>query len=97
VESGQLRIRFKHAEGLKTSDGQSPKAFAIAGADQKFYWADARIDGETITVSSAKVAKPVAVRYAWSDNPEVNLYNRVNLPASPFRTDNWKGITADRR
>ena len=97
VESGQLRIRFKHAEGLKTSDGQSPKAFAIAGADQKFYWADARIDGETITVSSAKVAKPVAVRYAWADNPEVNLYNGVNLPASPFRTDNWKGITAGRR
>ena len=49
IEGDRVRIRFKHAGGLKTSDGQSPKAFAIAGADQKFYWADARIDGETIT------------------------------------------------
>ena len=97
IEGDKVRIRFKHAGGLKTSDGQAPKAFAIAGADHKFYWADARIDGETIVVSSAKVLKPVAVRYAWADNPEVNLYNRVNLPASPFRTDDWKGITADRR
>lgn len=97
VEGNQVRIRFKHAVGLKTSDGQSTKAFAIAGADRKFYWADARIDGETIIASSSKVSKPVAVRYAWADNPEVNLYNGVNLPASPFRTDDWKGITADRR
>jgi sialate O-acetylesterase len=97
IEGDHVRIRFKHAGGLKTSDGQSPKAFAIAGADRKFYWADARIDGETIVVSSSKVTKPVAVRYAWADNPEVNLYNAVNLPASPFRTDDWKGITADRR
>jgi sialate O-acetylesterase len=97
IEGDHVRIRFKHAGGLKTSDGQSPKAFAIAGADRKFYWADARIDGETIVVSSPKVTKPVTVRYAWADNPEVNLYNAVNLPASPFRTDDWKGITADRR
>jgi sialate O-acetylesterase len=82
---------------LKTSDSQSPKSFAIAGADHKFYWADARIDGETVVVSSSKVLKPVAVRYAWADNPEVNLYNGANLPASPFRTDDWKGLTADRR
>jgi sialate O-acetylesterase len=97
IEGDRVRIRFKHGAGLKTSDGQSPKSFAIAGADQKFYWADARIDGETIVVSSSKATKPVAVRYAWADNPEVNLYNAVNLPASPFRTDDWKGITADRR
>ncbi len=97
IEGDQVRIQFKHAAGLKTSDGQSPKAFAIAGADHKFYWADARIDGETIVISSSKVTKPVAVRYAWADNPEVNLYNGANLPASPFRTDDWKGITDDRR
>ena len=97
IEGDKVRIRFKHAHGLKTSDGQSPKAFAIAGVDHKFYWADARIDGETIVVSSAKVPEPVAVRYAWADNPEVNLYNGANLPASPFRTDDWKGITDDRR
>lgn len=97
IEGNSIRIRFKHGTGLKTSDGQMPKSFAIAGADRKFYWADAHIDGETIVVSSAKVASPVAVRYAWADNPEVNLYNGVNLPASPFRTDDWPGITADRR
>jgi sialate O-acetylesterase len=82
---------------MKTSDGQPPKGFAIAGSNQKFYWADARIDGETIVLSSPKVSQPVAVRYAWADNPEVNLYNGADLPASPFRTDDWKGVTADRR
>ncbi len=97
IDGGQVRIRFKHAEGLKTSNGQSPKGFAIAGPDHKFYWADARIDGETVVLSSSKVLKPLAVRYAWADNPEVNLYNSWNLPASPFRTDDWKGVTADRR
>jgi sialate O-acetylesterase len=97
IEGDRIRIHFKHAAGLKTADGQSPKAFAIAGADRKFYWADARIDGETIVASSSKVAKPMAIRYAWADNPEVNLYNGVNLPASPFRTDDWQGVTADRR
>jgi sialate O-acetylesterase len=97
VEGDKVRIRFTHATGLKTSDGQPPKAFAIAGADRKFYWADARIDGQTVVVSSPKVRQPVAVRYAWADNPEVNLYNSVNLPASPFRTDDWPGVTADRK
>jgi sialate O-acetylesterase len=97
IEGHNIRIRFKHAAGLKTSDGQMPKSFAVAGADRKFYWADARIDGESIVVSSAKVTSPVAVRYAWADNPEVNLYNGLNLPASPFRTDDWKGITEGRR
>jgi sialate O-acetylesterase len=74
-----------------------PKSFAIAGADRKFTWAEAHIDGETIVVSSAQVKSPLAVRYAWADNPEVNLYNSVNLPASPFRTDDWPGITAGRK
>jgi sialate O-acetylesterase len=97
IEGDKVRIRFKHAGGMKTSDGQPPRAFAIAGSDRKFYWADARIDGETIVVSSARVREPLAVRYAWADNPEVNLYNSANLPASPFRTDDWKGVTADRR
>ncbi len=60
-------------------------------------WADARIEGETVIVSSPKVSKPVAVRYAWADNPITNLYNRVDLPASPFRTDDWPGVTASRR
>jgi sialate O-acetylesterase len=97
TEGDRIRIRFKHPAGLKTLDGKPPKSFAIAGADHNFYWADARIDGETIVVSSSKVKKPVAVRYAWADNPAVNLYNGAGLPASPFRTDDWKGVTADKK
>jgi sialate O-acetylesterase len=61
--------------------------FVIAGDDGKFAWADATIDGDTVVVSSPKVAKPVAVRHGWADNPPVNLYNKAGLPASPFRTD----------
>jgi sialate O-acetylesterase len=96
-DGDKIRIRFKHAAGLKTSAGEMPKSFAIAGADRKFYWAEAHIDGETIVVSSPRVTRPVAVRYAWADNPEVNVYNGTNLPASPFRTDDWKGVTAERK
>jgi sialate O-acetylesterase len=70
------------------------KGFAIAGADKKFYWARARIRGNEITVSSEMVDAPVAVRYAWGNNPDdANLYNSEGLPASPFRTDEWEGIT----
>lgn len=65
------------------------KGFAVAGADQKFVWAQARIDGSAIIVQSDQVKEPVAVRYGWADNPEVNLYNKEGLPASPFRTDDW--------
>lgn len=70
------------------------KSFSIAGANQKFVWARALIEGNNITVFSDAVADPVAVRYAWSDNPDdANLYNKEGLPASPFRTDTWKGVT----
>ena len=54
---------------------------------QKFLWAQAKIDGDSVVVSSDKVAAPKAVRYGWADNPDCNLYNKANLPASPFRTD----------
>ena len=70
------------------------RGFAIAGADRKFHWADARIDGDTVIVSSRDVTNPVAVRYAWADSPKCNLFNKDGLPASPFRTDDWPGITA---
>ena len=73
------------------------KGFAIAGKDRKWYWADAKIDGDKVVVSSAKVANPVAVRYAWANNPVCNLYNKEGFPASPFRTDLWPGITQTRR
>jgi len=97
IAGDKVVLRFKHSTGLHTADGGPPKGFAIAGADRKFYWADARIDGDTIAVSNKNVLKPVAVRYAWADNPVTNLYNGANLPASPFRTDDWQGVTAGRK
>ena len=70
------------------------KGFAIAGNDQRFVWAKAAIEGNTVVVSCDAVPDPVAVRYAWGNNPDdANFYNMEGLPASPFRTDNWKGIT----
>lgn len=77
--------------------GDLLKGFAIAGADRKFVWADAKIKGDTIVVSSDKVAAPVSVRYAWAINPVCNLYNKEGLPATPFRTDTWPGVTYGRR
>ena len=87
-------MRFRHAAGLKTSDGRAPVGFAVAGPDRKFVWAEARVEDGAVVVWSRDVPRPVAVRYAWADNPEVNLYNAEALPASPFRTDDWPGITA---
>ena len=65
-----MRIEFDHARGLKSRDGGPLKRFEIAGEDQKWFWADAEIDGETVVVSSKDVPKPVAVRYAWASNPD---------------------------
>ena len=89
VEDGKARLTFRNGEGMKASDGGKIKGFAIAGEDKKFAWADAEIQGDHVVVSSAAVPKPVAVRYAWDDNPECNLINGTGLPASPFRTDEW--------
>ena len=61
------------------------RAFAIAGEDGRFVWAEAKIDGADILVASLEIAAPEAVCYGWADNPEVNLYNKAGLPASPFR------------
>ncbi len=96
VEGAALRIRFDHAAGLATADGATPKGFAVAGADRKWRWAEARIEGPTVVVSSPDVAQPVAVRYAWADNPEATLRNGAGLPASPFRTDDWPMLTGPR-
>jgi sialate O-acetylesterase len=94
VEGNKIRIKFQHAKGLKSGDGKPLTHFQIAGEDQKFVDAKAEIDGETIVVSSDSVAKPVAVRFAWSPIAEPNLFNGAGLPASPFRTDDWKLMTA---
>jgi sialate O-acetylesterase len=89
VEGSAIRLKFSHTGGMAARGGPLSQ-FAIAGEDQKFVWADAKIDGTTVIVSSPQVPKPVAVRYAWANNPlGANLYNGAGLPASPFRTDNW--------
>jgi sialate O-acetylesterase len=69
--------------------GDSIKGFAIAGADKKFVWANAKIDGDTVLVWSEQVKNPAAVRYGWADWIDCNLYNKEDLPASPFRTDDF--------
>ena len=98
VKGDKIELKFDNADGgLVAKGGGSLKGFAIAGADKEFVWADAAIDGKEVIVSSDKVAEPVAVRYAWANNPECNLYNGAGLPASPFRTDDWTGVTANNR
>jgi len=90
VAGAAIVVRFTHADGGLVAKGGAPQLFAIAGADHRFVWASARIAGDTIVVSSPQVPDPVAVRYAWSDNPfRANVYNGAGLPASPFRTDRW--------
>ena len=89
VES-KIRIQFDHTNnGLKAKGSSELKGFAIAGADKKFVWAEAKIEGDEVVVWNAKVKNPIAVRYAWASNPICNLYNGAELPASPFRTDTW--------
>ncbi|MBN2594485.1 MAG: hypothetical protein JXA81_13335, partial [Sedimentisphaerales bacterium] len=98
VDGNSIVLSFDHAGGgLVAKGGEELKGFAIAGKDKKFIWADARINGDTVIVSSDKVSAPAAVRYAWADNPICNLYNAKGLPASPFRTDDWPGVTIDAR
>lgn len=106
VEEGRVRVKFDYVGsglvvGVRDADvpGMKPTApadgrlhgFAVAGEDKKWQWADARIDGNDVVVSSALVRKPVAVRYAYRANPmgESTLYNREGLPAAPFRSDDW--------
>jgi len=94
IEGNAIKISFSGTgSGLKTNDNMSPREFTIAGADKKFYNATTRIIGNELIISSDKVANAVAVRYAWSDNPDCNLINAEGFPAIPFRTDTWKGIT----
>ncbi len=101
VEGNQIRIKFRHTEsGLIAKPGPADastaaatpttlKGFAIAGVDENWVWANARIEGNTVVVSNPVVAAPVAVRYGWAMNPIGNLYNGAFLPASPFRSDTF--------
>ena len=89
VDNDKIIISFSHiGSGLTTDDGEALDSFEIAGADKKFVWARAKIDGDKIIVWSDKVPNPKYVRYAWADNPDnPNLYNKEGLPASPFQTE----------
>lgn len=84
---GALKIHFTHTDGGLVVKGDKLGEFSIAGKDRKWHWADAKIEGNTIVVSSPEVPNPVVVRYAWQANPEATLYNGAGLPAVPFRTD----------
>lgn len=87
VEGDKIRLRFTHTGGGLKAKGGELKGFAVAGADKKFVWAQARIDGDSVVVWNDAMKSPAYVRYAWADNPECTLYNGAGLPASPFRTD----------
>jgi sialate O-acetylesterase len=93
VGNGQARLSFDHAEGLQARNGEALREFTIAGSDSVFRPAQARIEGRTVVVSSPEVSQPVAVRFGWRKSPMPNFFNGANLPASPFRTDNWWGLT----
>ncbi|MBB4034351.1 sialate O-acetylesterase [Dysgonomonas hofstadii] len=95
IDGDKAIIEFGNADNgfvVKNKYGYI-EGFTIAGADKKFVWAKAYIDGNKVVVYSDQVKNPVAVRYSWANNPDVNLFNKEGLPAVPFRTDNWKGIT----
>ncbi|WPV64130.1 sialate O-acetylesterase [Chitinophaga sp. LS1] len=87
VQGKQIRLYFEHTDGGLMAKGDTLKGFAIAGADQHFVFANARIDGNTVIVSAPEITKPTIVRYGWAGNPATNLYNKAGLPASPFKTD----------
>ena len=90
---GGLKLHFAHTDGGLVAKGEKLGEFSIAGDDRKWYWADARIEGDTVIVSSKSVPDPKAARYAWQSNPEATLFNGAGLPAVPFRTDDWPGVT----
>jgi sialate O-acetylesterase len=96
-EGRAVRLSFDHTEGGLVAKGGRLGEFAVAGADRKWHWADARIEGDTVWVASPDVSAPVAVRYAWQSNPVATLYNGAGLPAVPFRTDDWPALSVGRR
>lgn len=99
IEADKVRISFTQlGTGLEArGQGGELQGFSIAGADRRFHWAHAEIEEDTVVVSSPDVPDPVAVRYAWADSPDCNLYNKEGLPASPFRTDDWPGASFSNR
>jgi len=92
IEGSKVRVLFSHSNGLVARSGDL-REFELAGADKVFHPAQAVIEGGTVVVSSADVPMPVAVRMGWSAAPQPNLFNSAGLPVSPFRSDNWPGLT----
>ncbi len=90
TKGAEIILSFKHTHGGLVAKGGELKGFAISGPDKKWLTAKARIVGDKIVVSHPDLKNPAAVRYAWAENPDCNLFNGAGLPASPFRTDNWK-------
>jgi len=97
VDGDKARLHFTHVGGGLVAKGGPLKGFAVAGKDKVFHWATSTIDGATVVLQCDKVAEPVAVRYAFNNNPECNLYNKEGLPARPFRTDQWTHHTKHKR
>lgn len=95
VKGDKILLTFDSVgQGLYSFDTREPQGFAIAGADKKFVWAEGKIiSNNQMEISSESVKNPVAVRYAWANNPKCNMYNRDGLPMTPFRTDSWEGVT----
>jgi len=90
IDGNKIELNFTN--GALTAKGDTLKGFTVAGVDKQFHPANAVIQGNTITITSTDVANPVAVRYAWANNPVCNLYNSAGLPASPFKTDDWDDV-----
>lgn len=96
VDGDKIVLSFAHVGGgLKSRDGEALTSFEIAGSDGKFVPAEAKIEGKTIVVSSKEVKEPAEVRFGWSNTTNPNLSNKEGLPASPFRTKDWKGGTGE--
>ena len=94
---GAIRLHFAHADGGLVVKGKKLGEFAIAGEDRRWYWADTHIEGDSVVVSSPSVPNPKEARYAWQSNPDATLFNGAGLPAGPFRTDTWPGMTDGHR
>lgn len=95
--SHSIRIRFAHTDGGLVARGGGLKGFSIAGRNRQWHWADARIRGSAVIVSSPEVPHPTQVRYDWQSDPAATLFNGAGLPAGPFRTDDWPLVTQDQR
>jgi sialate O-acetylesterase len=98
-QGNKIVLTFDHVDGgFRPFDVNDPRGFSIAGSDRKFVKAQAKVAGhDKIEVWSDKVSEPVAVRYAWADNPVCNLYSAAGLPTTPFRTDDWPGVTINHK